>query len=47
VGPSLTLVRLVGCQTFKHARAVTHLLTGGISSWTMLSLIGLIGLERP
>jgi hypothetical protein len=26
------LIGLVGCQTFKHARAVTHPLTGGVSS---------------
>ena len=26
------LIGLVDCQTFKHARAVTHPLTGGISS---------------
>jgi hypothetical protein len=26
------LIGLVGCQTFKHARAVIHPLTGGISS---------------
>jgi hypothetical protein len=26
------LIGLVGCQTFKHARVVTHPLTGGVSS---------------